>query len=93
MLAKFPRATVYEDAEAMLKQAKNSPDINNYLAWIATSADNSTGVSPDNHFAARCAAAIMLKNNVKTSYKSIQDSSKEYINGAVSRRCLRRLRG
>lgn len=71
------------NAEAMLKQAKSSPDINNYLAWITTSADNSTGVSPENHFAARCAAAIMLKNNVKASYKSIQDSSKEYIKSTI----------
>lgn len=71
------------NAEQMLKQAKNSPDINNYLAWITTNESADTGLSPENHFSARCAAAIMLKNNVKSSYKSIPDPSKEYIRSTI----------
>ena len=46
------------NAEQMLQQATTSPDINNYLAWIATTESANTGLSEDNYFSARCAAAI-----------------------------------
>lgn len=72
------------NAEEMLKQAKASPDINNYLAWITTNESAGVaGLSEENYFSARCAAAIMLKNNVKASYKSIPDPSKEYIRSTI----------
>lgn len=71
------------NAEQMLKQANASPDLNNYLAWIATNESASTGLSEENYFSARCAAAIMLKNNMKASYKSISDSSKEYVKSTI----------
>jgi len=71
------------NAEQMLQQATNSPDINNYLAWIATTESANTGLSEDNYFSARCAAAIMLKNNVKKSYKSIPQSNQEYIKSTI----------
>ena len=71
------------NAEQMLQQATNSPDINNYLAWIATTESANAGLSEDNYFSARCAAAIMLKNNVKKSYKSIPQSSQDYIKSTI----------
>lgn len=71
------------NAEQMLKQAKASPDINNYLAWITTNETANVGLSEENFFSARCAAAIMLKNNVKASYKSIPDPSKEYVRSTI----------
>ena len=71
------------NADEMLKQAKTSPDINNYLVWIATNETANTGMSEENYFSARCAAVILLKNHVKASYKSIPDASKEYIKNTI----------
>jgi transportin-1 len=71
------------NADEMLKQAKTSPDINNYLVWIATNESANTGMSEENYFSARCAAVILLKNNVKAGYKSIPEASQEYIRNTI----------
>lgn len=67
----------------MLRQAKSSPDINNYLTYLSVTSTPTTNLTADAYHAARSAAAIMLKNNVKSSYKSVDDSSKEYIKSHV----------
>ncbi|KAI9695347.1 MAG: hypothetical protein M1820_008699 [Bogoriella megaspora] len=74
-----------KNAEVMLKQAKESPDINNYLAYLFTSREPPAGLGMDaNGFhSARSAAAIMLKNNVRTSYKTIPETSREYIRSVI----------
>jgi transportin-1 len=69
----------------MLTEAKQSPDINNYLAYIFSNAGPPPGVnfSADDYHLVRSAAAIMLKNNVKSGYKQIPESSLALIKLAV----------
>lgn len=66
----------------MLKQAKTSPDINNYLAFLSVTGTNSTGLNQESWHAARSAAAINLKNNLK-SYSSVPEASKTYIKATI----------
>ncbi|KXT13740.1 hypothetical protein AC579_10066 [Pseudocercospora musae] len=72
-----------KNAEQMLRQAKSSPDINNYLVYLCTTPTSTTGLGEQAYHAARSAAAIMLKNNVKTSYRTIPEGSKAYIKSHV----------
>lgn len=61
----------------MLSQAKSSPDINNYLIYLFSCTSPPAGLQctvEDLHLI-RSAAAIMLKNNVKTGYKQIPEAS------------------
>lgn len=69
----------------MLTQAKSSPDINNYLAYIFASAATPPGIelSADDWHLVRSAAAVMLKNNVKNQQKQIPESSFAMIKWAV----------
>ena len=67
----------------MLRQTKGSPDINNYLVHLCTTTTPPSGLSQESYHAARSAAAIMLKNNVKSSYQSIPDASQTYIKSHV----------
>ncbi|KAF2768293.1 ARM repeat-containing protein [Teratosphaeria nubilosa] len=73
-----------KNAEVMLRQAKSSPDINNYLAYLCATPTPTGGIDVNTYEAARSAAAIMLKNNVKTGYKNIPDESKAYIKSTVT---------
>ncbi|KAI7521386.1 hypothetical protein KC343_g18239, partial [Hortaea werneckii] len=72
-----------KNAEQMLRQAKASPDINNYLAYICVTPSPPEGLDITSYHAARSAAAIMLKNNVKSNYKSLPDESKSYIRSTI----------
>jgi len=69
----------------MLAQAKTAPDINNYLAYIFSSVSPPPGLnfSAEEYHLVRSAAAIMLKNNIKSSYKQIPESSLNLIKMAV----------
>jgi hypothetical protein len=67
----------------MLKQAKDSPDINNYLAFLAVTRSNPTGMSQDSWHGARSAAAISLKNSLKSSYYTMPEPSKAYIKATI----------
>lgn len=69
----------------MLAQAKSSPDINNYLALIFSSEapPNGLALSDQDYVLVRSAAAIMLKNNVKSNYKQIPEASFPYIRMAI----------
>jgi hypothetical protein len=67
----------------MLAQTRTSPDINNYLVYICITPTPPSEVTPDAYHVARSAAAIMLKNNVKNSFKSIPESSREYLKANV----------
>jgi hypothetical protein len=69
----------------MLRQAKQSPDINNYLTHLCVATSNDTGLSPEAWHSARSAATIVLKNNIKTSYSSINESSKTFIKTTIMR--------
>lgn len=77
--------TAQKQAEQMLDQAKSSPDINNYLALIFSSYAPPTGLafSDSDYHLVRSAAAIMLKNNVKTDFKAIPEDSLALIKVAV----------
>ena len=66
-----------------LLQAKDSPDINNYLAYLCVTSANTTNLNPDSWHAARSAAAIRLKNNIKASYGSIPEPNKTYIKATI----------
>ncbi|KAI1111740.1 armadillo-type protein [Nemania sp. NC0429] len=69
----------------MLEQAKTSPDINNYLVYLFSSQDPPASLqcSAQDYYLVRSAAAIMLKNNVKTGGKTIPDASLALIKMAV----------
>ncbi|KEY65947.1 hypothetical protein S7711_07751 [Stachybotrys chartarum IBT 7711] len=72
-------------AEEMLEQAKRSPDINNYLAYLFSSTRPPDGLSctEQEYHLVRSAAGIMLKNNVKSEWKSIPESSLQLVKLAV----------
>ncbi|PFH55432.1 hypothetical protein XA68_18337 [Ophiocordyceps unilateralis] len=74
-----------KQAELMLEQAKASPDINNYLAFIFSSPQPPDGLQcgAEDYHVVRSAAAIMLKNNVKSQWKSIPESSLQLVKLAV----------
>ena len=69
----------------MLAQAKSSPDINNYLAYIFSSAQPPPGVqcTEQDYHLVRSAAGIMLKNNVRSDFKQIPAPSLSLIRLAV----------
>jgi transportin-1 len=69
----------------MLKTARSSPDIDKYLAYVFTNSQPPPAVNldPNHYFQARAAAAIMLKNDVKTSYKTMPDTTKAYIKSTI----------
>ncbi|KAK1770568.1 importin subunit beta-2 [Phialemonium atrogriseum] len=83
-LSGFDKA-VQKQAEGMLAQAKSSPDINNYLALIFSSESPPAGLtlSSQDYLLVRSAAAIMLKNNVKSHYKQIPEPSFAFIKMAI----------
>ncbi|KAI9865537.1 MAG: hypothetical protein M1824_002277 [Vezdaea acicularis] len=72
-------------ATLMLEQAKLSPDINNYLAYLLASPQlpSSLSLSLVDFHSARSSAGIMLKNDIKTSYKSISNTSQAYVRTSV----------
>ncbi|OAQ93805.1 importin beta-2 subunit [Purpureocillium lilacinum] len=74
-----------KQAEVMLEQAKSSPDINNYLAYLFSSPQVPDGLqcSEQDYHLVRSAAGIMLKNNVKAEWKSIPESSLQLVKLAV----------
>lgn len=69
----------------MLQQAKNSPDINNYLAYIFSSSQPPDGLqcTEQDYHLARSAAGIMIKNHVRSEWKSIPESSLQLLKLAV----------
>ncbi|KAF1980512.1 ARM repeat-containing protein [Bimuria novae-zelandiae CBS 107.79] len=74
-----------KNAEIMLKQATASPDIDKYLAYVFSNGQPPPAVNMDatSYFQARAAAAVMLKNDVKTGYKTMPDTSKSYIKSTI----------
>ncbi|KAI0543309.1 armadillo-type protein [Xylaria curta] len=74
-----------KQAETMLEQAKSSPDINNYLVYLFSSQDPPAGLrcSPEDYHVVRSAAAIMLKNNVRSLSRPIPDASLALIKMAI----------
>ncbi|KAK1240604.1 hypothetical protein MKX07_004632 [Trichoderma sp. CBMAI-0711] len=77
--------TAQKQAELMLQQAKASPDINNYLAYLLSSSHPPEGlqVNEKDYHLVRSAAGVMLKNNVKSDWKSIPEASLQLIKLAV----------
>jgi len=71
----------------MLSQAKASPDITNYLTYILCDPPSSYNLSPENIHLARSAAAISLKNIVKTKYRGISPANQSFIRNSLLR-CL-----
>lgn len=69
----------------MLKSARSSPDIDKYLAYVFSSSQPPPAVNMDaaHYTQARAAAAIMLKNDVRTSYKTMSDTTKAYIRSII----------
>lgn len=69
----------------MLKTAKTSPDIDKYLAYVFSNGQPPPAVNMDatGYFQARAAAAVMLKNDIKSSYKTIPETSKSYIRSII----------
>ncbi|PHH74064.1 hypothetical protein CDD82_5122 [Ophiocordyceps australis] len=72
-------------ADEMLQKAKASPDCNNYLAFIFSSPSPPDGVqlSQQDYELARAAAAILIKNNVRSEWKSIPETSMQLIKLSV----------
>lgn len=76
------------DYSQMLTKAKSSPDITNYLTFILSDLPPSLNLSTENASLVRSAAAISLKNIIKTKYRSISSAHRAYIHSSVLR-CLR----
>ncbi|KAL3425962.1 importin beta-2 [Phlyctema vagabunda] len=74
-----------KQAEIMLSQAKASPDINNYLTYLFSSPEPPAGLNytPEQYHSVRSAAAVMLKNNIHTGYKTIAPESMSLIRSSV----------
>lgn len=70
----------------MLAQAKSSPDINNYLIYLFSNSQPPTGLnfSAEDYHGVRSAAAIMLKNNIRTGYKSIPPDSITLVRSSIA---------
>ncbi|THY88630.1 ARM repeat-containing protein [Aureobasidium pullulans] len=75
--------TAQKNAELALKNAGSNPDINNYLAYLCVSPEAPAALSSDDYFVSRSAAAVMLKNNVKISYKTMAEPNKEYLRSTI----------
>jgi transportin-1 len=69
----------------MLESARTSQHFDKYLAHVCTSLQPPPGVniSEDKYAQARATAAIMLKNDVKAAYKTMPDTTKEYIKSTI----------
>lgn len=69
----------------MLKQAKSQPDFDEYLCYLLSDRNAASRLqsTPETLHVARAAAAIMLKNNIKTRYSSIPESSKAYVKSRI----------
>lgn len=68
----------------MIRQAKNAPDIDNYLTFLVTENAASALDSPvESLHGARSAASMMLKNNIKSHYRDIPQESQDYIKSNV----------
>lgn len=69
----------------MLEQAKKSPDVNNYLAYLFSSTHPPEGLdcTENDYHLVRSAAGIMLKNNVKNDWKSISEESLKFVKLSV----------
>ncbi|KAF2860437.1 ARM repeat-containing protein [Piedraia hortae CBS 480.64] len=76
-------AAAQRNAEQMLRQAKTSPDINNYLAYICATPTPPPGISPSNYHIARSASAIMLKNQIKSDYGNMADQNKTFVKSSM----------
>ncbi|QIX01249.1 hypothetical protein AMS68_006766 [Peltaster fructicola] len=72
-----------KNAEQMVEQAKRSPDFINYLTYLTTQSTAATGLTGQGHNAARSAAAIMLKNQVKYNYSAIPVDNLNYIKSTI----------
>ncbi|KAF2469889.1 ARM repeat-containing protein [Lindgomyces ingoldianus] len=74
-----------KNAEIMLKQAKASPDIDKYLAYVFSNSQPPPVVNmdPEGYQLARASAAIMLKNDIKASFKTMPDSDISYIRSII----------
>jgi transportin-1 len=69
----------------MLKHAKSSPDYTNYLSYLVSATQQPATISlpRESYDLARSAAAIALKNFIKTSYTTIPDPGKAYIRSVI----------
>jgi len=78
-------ASVQKNAEIMLKNARASNDFDKYLAYVFSnrSTPSVIDMTAAQYVSARAAAAIMLKNDVKESYKTMPDTTKEYIRSTI----------
>ena len=65
----------------MLTQAKSSPDVTNYLAYIFSTGASlePLNLSSEDVNLVRSSAAINLKNSVKTSYKGLSGNGQAYV--------------
>ena len=67
----------------MLSGTKSSPDITNYLTHILCYLPPSVGLSPEDLYLARSAAAISLKNVIKPRYASLAPDQQAYIRSSI----------
>lgn len=70
----------------MLKQARSSPDIENYLCYLLSSRDAASRLqsSPESLHTSRCASGIMLKNDIKARYPTVPEPSRTYIRAHIT---------
>ena len=69
----------------MIKKAQASPDVDNYLCYLTITPIDGGRVGLQNTalLSARKAAVVLLKNDIKTGYKSLQTSTRSYIQANI----------
>ncbi|TKX20421.1 importin subunit beta-2 [Elsinoe australis] len=75
--------TKQKNAELTLKQITQNPDVANYLTYLTVTTSPAKGLSEHESTAARSAAGLMLKNHIRTAWKSISDSNKTFVRGHI----------
>ncbi|KAL7269399.1 hypothetical protein RUND412_007943 [Rhizina undulata] len=66
-------------ATEMLQQARKSPDINNYLCYMLVNPNPPPNMTVHEYHAVRCAAALLLKNNISLAPMPLPPSTTAYL--------------
>ena len=66
-----------------LKQAKSSTDMNKYLTYLCVHTQPISGMDVNDYQYAQSAGIIMLKNNVRATYKTIPEDTRSYIRAHI----------
>ena len=84
-ILEFQNCSLTPAVDQMLTQAKSSPDVTNYLAYIFSDRASlePLSLSSNDITLIRSSAAMTLKNTVKTSYKGLPEDRQAYVRASA----------